>query len=513
MALTLKIYSPSEDLSNFLETEVDEDDVFLNSLPFAEITPSYVVLKVEREEGSFELKVSASNFDQTAKNINEVLSLSPGALIENVEVYVNGELAEREEYSPAELLSNLIGLDNDINKLEIVHSGDDFFYGSELGNEDDNVNGYAGNDTFQGNGDENGDIFHGGPGVDTAIYRGPRSNYVVSSASNLWDPVNYTASLQGFTVKDTTGLDGLDQLVDVEVLKFADVNIDLQNFTPDNNQDESDSGMDDDPRKEEGEYDERDRDDNGDTSQDGGSSSPSPFPFPLPPSGGTTGKPSKTINGSDTDDKISGSSVAEVIQAGAGNDTIIGSQGSDFIDGGSGIDLVQYSSTSSNSVVFGKAATGNGVTIRSGSDTDTLTNVERVQFSDTWVALDLDGNAGAAARVIVTAFGKSSLSELAGIGISLIDGGYTSSNVTQLIVDLKLIPTDTNEEFVSHIFANIVGRPPNILELPLFTSFLESGGYTQASLLDLAANSPLASEIVALEAIGGVALAYQPSLF
>jgi hypothetical protein len=261
MALTLKIYSPSEDLSNFLETEVDEDDDFLNSLPFAEITASYVVLKFDREEESFELKVSASNFDQTAKNLNEVLSLSPGALIENVEAYVNGELAEREEYSPAELLSNLIGLDNDINKLEIVHSGDDFFYGSELGNEDDNVNGYAGNDTFQGNGDENGDIFHGGPGVDTAIYRGPRSNYVVSSASNLWDPVNYTASLQGFTVKDTTGLDGLDQLVDVEVLKFADVNIDLQNFTPDNNQDESDSGMDDDPRKEEGEYDERDRDD------------------------------------------------------------------------------------------------------------------------------------------------------------------------------------------------------------------------------------------------------------
>ena len=252
MALTLKIYSPSEDLSNFLETEVDEDDDFLNSLPFAEITASYVVLKFDREEESFELKVSASNFDQTAKNLNEVLSLSPGALIENVEVYVNGELAEREEYRPAELFSNLIGLDNDINKLEIVHSGDDFFYGSELGNEDDNVNGYAGNDTFQGNGDENGDIFHGGPGVDTAIYRGPRSNYVVSSASNLWDPVNYTASLQGFTVKDTTGLDGLDQLVDVEVLKFADVNIDLQNFTPDNNQDESDSGMDDDPRKEEG---------------------------------------------------------------------------------------------------------------------------------------------------------------------------------------------------------------------------------------------------------------------
>ena len=219
------------------------------------------MLKVEREEGSFELNVSASNFDQTANNINDVLILSPGALIENVTVYVNGELAEREEYRPAELFSNLIGLDNDINKLEIVHSGDDFFYGSELGNEDDNVNGYAGNDTFQGNGDENGDIFHGGPGVDTAIYRGPRSNYVVSSASNLWDPVNYTASLQGFTVKDTTGLDGLDQLVDVEVLKFADVNIDLQNFTPDNNQDESDSGMDDDPRKEEGEYDERDRDD------------------------------------------------------------------------------------------------------------------------------------------------------------------------------------------------------------------------------------------------------------
>ena len=235
-----------------------------------------------------------------------------------------------------------------------------------------------------------------------------------------------------------------------------------------------------------------------------------PFPFPLPSVIGGSATPGKTVSGTEGPESLSGTSSAESISALGGNDTILGSLGSDVIDGGSGMDVVRYDSPSVTATLS-KAATG-GVSIRRGSDTDTLVNVERVQFADTWVALDLDGNAGVAARMIVTAFGPAYINELAGIGISLVDGGYSSSNLADLIVQLDFVPTNTNEAFVDKVFTNVAGRAPNFVELGLFTRLLDSGEYTKASLMNLAANSPLAVDIVGQAALGSVGIAYQPSL-
>ena len=53
-------------------------------------------------------------------------------------------------------------------------------------------------------------------------------------------------------------------------------------------------------------------------------------------------------------------------------------------------------------------------------DTDTLVNVERIQFSDTSLALDISGNAGQAAKILGAVFGPASVKDSDPVGIVVI---------------------------------------------------------------------------------------------
>ena len=77
----------------------------------------------------------------------------------------------------------------------------------------DTVLGYAGNDTIEGGGSD--DVLDGGLGIDTAVYSGLRSSYTLTKTGN------------GFTVTDTSGLEGTDTLKNVERLKFSNGSIAL----------------------------------------------------------------------------------------------------------------------------------------------------------------------------------------------------------------------------------------------------------------------------------------------
>lgn len=103
-------------------------------------------------------------------------------------------------------------------------AGDDVFEGSATSDERDFIQGLAGNDQFYGHGDSSyGDFFHGGAGVDTAVYSGMKSTYTVA-ASQVWDYItDAEPRLDGVLVTDSVySRDGIDMLVDVELLKFSD---------------------------------------------------------------------------------------------------------------------------------------------------------------------------------------------------------------------------------------------------------------------------------------------------
>ena len=72
----------------------------------------------------------------------------------------------------------------------------------------------AGNDSATGNGGD--DLVLGGPGIDLAIFGGPKANFAIAKAAS-----------GGFTVKDNVGTSGTDTLVDVERAKFTDKSIAL----------------------------------------------------------------------------------------------------------------------------------------------------------------------------------------------------------------------------------------------------------------------------------------------
>jgi hypothetical protein len=214
-------------------------------------------------------------------------------------------------------------------------------------------------------------------------------------------------------------------------------------------------------------------------------------------------------SGSDAVDRLQGGSGPDVIRSGGGSDVIIGSDGNDYIDGGTGVDQLSYSSRA-GSISFA-VDTGGNVQVRLGSKTDTLVSVERISFTDKAYALDLDGSAGKAAKAIIAAFGKNTVSQYLGIALTMTDKGASITDLAKIVVDNKMLPSD-NGQFVQTVFNNVVGRAPNALELLQFKGILDRGEMTTTQLLTLAAQSAFTDTVINEVAIAGVALEYQPTL-
>ena len=185
------------------------------------------------------------------------------------------------------------------------------------------------------------------------------------------------------------------------------------------------------------------------------------------------------------------------------NDTIKGQPGTDFFDGGLGIDTVVYSGPQER---YSITKSGNRYVVSepTGSDdTDYLSNIERLQFSNGKVALDLGGNAGQAARLIGALLGPSFIKDkaLAGVVIGLIDQDYSIESIANLGLNtsfyLTLAGSTKNEDFVNHIFRNVVGRTPEVNEQKTYVDMLNAGT-SQAALAVMAAGTEFTASQIGL---------------
>lgn len=79
--------------------------------------------------------------------------------------------------------------------------------------------------------------------------------------------------------------------------------------------------------------------------------------------------------------------VADTLNAGAGNDLLFGHAGNDVLNGGLGVDTAGYSSTST-SATWVRAPNGAWAVTAGAEGADTLTGVERLDFTDRDVILD-----------------------------------------------------------------------------------------------------------------------------
>jgi hypothetical protein len=107
---------------------------------------------------------------------------------------------------------------------------------------------------------------------------------------------------------------------------------------------------------------------------------------------------------------LSGTMLDDAIYGLGGNDRLFGKKGDDILDGGTGVDTAIYQGNYSDySLVIGQATANVEDSLTNRDGTDTLINVERLQFSDINVALDIgpNQNAGSVYMLYKAAFNRA----------------------------------------------------------------------------------------------------------
>jgi len=207
--------------------------------------------------------------------------------------------------------------------------------------------------------------------------------------------------------------------------------------------------------------------------------------------------------------KAEGIAADDIIFGFGGNDTFYTygtGERYDKVYAGDGIDTAVYEAPRSNFDIFrapnniynvltdARDLEGFSVVDRVGNESgDQLVDVERLRFTNTNVALDFgrEQNSYKAAAMITTLFGADLIPTYFGPAVGLIDDGMSEIAIAQLVIDLGLIESSSNQSFVAEIYENVVGQSPDPLTLALYTSQLDKGELTQAGLVAIGASVPL----------------------
>ena len=137
------------------------------------------------------------------------------------------------------------------------------------------------------------------------------------------------------------------------------------------------------------------------------------------------------------------------------------------------------------------------------------TNVERLIFSDKSIAIDINGNAGATAKLLGAVFGKDSLAnkQYVGIGLSFLDAGWTYDKLAGLALDA--VGAKTNDQIVSLLWTNVIGTKPTAADKQPFIALLENG-MSAGALAHLAADSSFNTLNINLVGLAQTGIEYLP---
>jgi len=190
----------------------------------------------------------------------------------------------------------------------------------------------------------------------------------------------------------------------------------------------------------------------------------------------------ESVIGGNYSDRLIGDDKANWFKGGAGDDEIIG---------GAGIDTAQYDEAKSTVTKNGSFWTVFG---------DELTGIERLDFSDTDLAFDLDGSAGLTAKTLAAVIGEDGLSnkEYVGIGLELFDAGQSLASVCELA--LTAVGATTNEDVVNLLYTNLYGEAPTADVAQPFIDALNNGEYSKGVLASAAAE--LTDDLGVIDLVG-----------
>jgi hypothetical protein len=191
------------------------------------------------------------------------------------------------------------------------------------------------------------------------------------------------------------------------------------------------------------------------------------------------------------DDVITGSNGNDTLFGYGGNDIIVPLGGSNVVDGGVGFNQVIIHAPIETSTIN---VSGNLVVVNSSEGNDTITNAQRVQFSDGALALDVQGNAGNAYRLYQAAFDRTP--DTAGLSFwtHQLDLGLDIQTIAQDFVNSSEFKTvygtnPTNAHIVDLFYQNVLGRAGEPAGINFWVGQLNAGTSVGAVLEGFAVSS------------------------
>lgn len=173
----------------------------------------------------------------------------------------------------------------------------------------------------------------------------------------------------------------------------------------------------------------------------------------------------------------------ETLRGSAGDDLFISSAGNDTFIGNGGRDTVRYAEKQAR---FHIDVTSTGATIADTAQAegcDTLVGVQRVQFADTAVALDVAGNAGQVYRLYQAAFNRKP--DLPGLGwqIKAIDGGTPLLQLAGNFMDSPEFKSlygaaPSYADLVNLLYRNVLHRTAEQFETDFWVHILDGSNPT-----------------------------------
>lgn len=193
---------------------------------------------------------------------------------------------------------------------------------------------------------------------------------------------------------------------------------------------------------------------------------------------------------------------------GQGNDVLIGNDSSNALDGGSGIDTVVVKSQQGQ-YTLSKTPNGYSVTANANSgNRDTLTAIERLEFDDIRLALDLDGHAGQVAKLLGAVYSAPAVANqtYVGIGLNEADEGLSYEQLGAFAINERGL--QATDEIVTLLWSNLFGNPPSEAEKSPYVNQLNDGEISTGALAVLAADSSANAENINLVGLMQTGIAF-----
>jgi hypothetical protein len=212
---------------------------------------------------------------------------------------------------------------------------------------------------------------------------------------------------------------------------------------------------------------------------------------------------------------VSDRNQSKLMRTWAGNDTFKDANANAAaarLDGGLGIDTSVYTGSAKDYSV--KALGGGSFEVKRNAlastgpvVNDTLVNVERLQFSDQYLALDLSGHAGTCAKILGAVFGAQATANKAyvGIGLHFLDAGWSYDKLAGVALDAA--GAKTNDQIVSLLWQNVMGLTPSSADKAPYIVMLENG-MSPGALAQLAADTSFNTLHINLVGLAQTGLAF-----